>query len=234
MADQITSDPASPEAAPTAPKVKRSIQSQAIQNYITDAQTFILTITNDPDVHPVMDAHGYNAAELTNGNNLLKAAADAFGVRLTGIANKTEAQGGLTTAITQARDEYAAFRLIARAAFPKQSDRVALGLTGNVPHDLQKFVTLAHTSYTNAAMAPWTTKMTMRNYAPARLTALSAALDALAGTDSETAIAAGEAEKDTKVRDGAYAALKEWIKEAHGVARGAFRGNAAALTKLKL
>ena len=41
---------------------------------------------------------------------------------------------------------------------------MALGLTGNVPQDLQKFVTLAHTSYTNAAKAPWTTKMTKRNY----------------------------------------------------------------------
>jgi hypothetical protein len=132
------------------------------------------------------------------------------------------------------RGDYAAFRSVARAAFPAQADRVSLGLTGNVPQDLQKFVTLAHTSYTNAATGPWTKKMSRRNYAPARLTMLNAALDALSSTESGSAIAAGEAQQGTEARNDAYMALKEWIKEAHGVARGAFRGNPGALTKLKL
>jgi hypothetical protein len=35
-------------------------------------------------------------------------------------------------------------------------------------------------------------------------------------------------------RNYAPARLTMWIKEAHGVARGAFRGNPGALTKLKL
>ena len=103
-----------------------------------------------------------------------------------------------------------------------------------MPKDLQKFLTLAHSSYKNAAKATWTTKMTKRNYAPARLTTLSAALDTLAGTESSSAVAAGEAQQDTQARNEAYVALKEWTKEAQGVARGAFRGNAGALTKLKL
>lgn len=50
------------------------------------------------------------------------------------------------TNVEQVRDDYAAFRSIARAAFTEQYDRVALRLTGNVPHDLQKFVTLGRTS----------------------------------------------------------------------------------------
>jgi hypothetical protein len=214
--------------------VKRSIQNQAIQNYISEADTFITTVKNDVEINPVMAAHGYDAAELTSGDALLQSAADAFGVRLTGISGKTEKHEDLMSSDEQVRDDYAGFRSIARAAFPAQADRVALGLTGNVPHDLQKFVTLAHSSYTNAAKAPWTTKMAKRNYAPARLTTLNAALDALAGTESQSAIAAGAAEQTTEARDQAYGALKEWIKEAHGVARGAFRGNAGALTKLKL
>ncbi|HEY5036943.1 MAG TPA: hypothetical protein VII74_07425, partial [Chthoniobacterales bacterium] len=83
-------------------------------------------------------------------------------------------------------------------------------------------------SYTNAAKAQWTTKMSKRGYAPARLTTLNDAISALTGTESETAIAAGEAVEDTKARNDAYIALKDWIKEAHGVARGAFRGNGGA------
>ena len=230
----ITSDPASPKAAPSAPKVKRSIQDQAIQNYIGDAETFLITVGTDAEINPIMDTHGYDAAELAAGNTLLGTAATAFGVRLTGIAGKTDKHEVLKTSEELAREAYAAFRTIARAAFPAQADRVALGLTGNVPHDLQKFVTLTHTSYTNAAKAPWTTKMAKRNYAPARLTTLNAALDTLSGTESDRAVAAGAAEQSTAARDAAHAALKEFIKEAHGVARGAFRGNSGALTKLKL
>jgi len=131
------------------------------------------------------------------------------------MGGKTDKHGDLMTSEENARNGYAAFRSIACAAFPAQADRVSLGLTANVPQDLQKFVTLAHTSYTNAAQAPWTTKMTKRNYAPAHLTTVSAALDAPASTESDSAIAAGEAQQNTQ-------------------ARGAFRGNAGALTKLKL
>jgi len=235
MADNITSDPASPKAAPTAPKVKRSIQNQAIQNYIGDAETFLITVANDAEINPVMDTHGYDAPELASGNILLGTAATAFGVRLTGIAGKTSMHEELKTSDELAREDYAAaFRTIARAAFPAQADRVALGLTGNVPHDLQKFVTFAHSSYTNAAKATWTKKMPKRNYAPARLTTLNTALDSLSGTESGKAIAAGAAEQSTAARDAAHAALKDFIKEAQGVARGAFRGNSGALTKLKL
>ena len=65
-------------AAPTAPKVKRSIVNQAIQNYIGDAETFILTLTNDAEIRPVMEEHGYDAAELATGNGLLQRAANAL------------------------------------------------------------------------------------------------------------------------------------------------------------
>lgn len=72
MAGNITSDPASPKAAPTAPKVKRSIQNQAIQNFIGEAETFLLTIGSDAEIKPVMEAHGYDAAERAIGDGLLQ------------------------------------------------------------------------------------------------------------------------------------------------------------------
>ncbi len=230
----ITSDPASPAPAPGAPKLHRSRVNQAIENYIGDAETFLITVGTEAEIKPAMEEHGYNAAALATGNNLLGVAAEAFGVRLTGIAGQTGKQSELKTADEQAREDYATFREIARASFPEQADRIALGLTGNVPHDLQKFMTLAHTSYVNAAKAPWATKMTERNYAPARLTTLNDAITALSGTDSEKAIAAGEAVDDTDARDLAYNNLKEYMKEIMGVARGVFRKNAGAKTKLKL
>src|ERR1700750_1816374 len=154
----VTSDPASPAPAADAPKLHRSVANQAIQNYIGDAETFLITVREDPEIHPVMEEYGYDKAELAQGNTLLQAAAEACGIRLTGVAGKTEKQSDFKSAEETARDDYARFRTIARAAFPAQQDRVALGLTGNVPQDLQKFITLAFTSYTNAAKEPWATK----------------------------------------------------------------------------
>lgn len=82
MADNITSDPASPAPAPTTPKLHRSRVNQAIQNYITDAETFLTTVATDLEIQPAMEAHGYDAVELAEGNTKLQAAAEAFGVRL--------------------------------------------------------------------------------------------------------------------------------------------------------
>ncbi len=111
---------------------------------------------------------------------------------------------------------------------------MGLGLTGSVPHDLQKFTTLAHTSYTNAAKAPWAAKMAKRGYPAARLETLKAAVSALAGSESDKAVAAGEKEEDTAARNTACQNLKTYMKEIMGVARGAFRGNPGGLAKLKL
>ena len=65
-----------------------------------------------------MATHGYDGAELTAGNTLLGTAATAFGVRLTGIAGKTGKHEELMTSDQTARDDYAAFRLIAAPLFP--------------------------------------------------------------------------------------------------------------------
>ena len=79
-----------------------------------------------------------------------------------------------------------------------------------MPEDLQKFVTLAHSSYKNAAKPTWTTKMTKRNYAPARLTTLGAALDTLAGTESE--------QRRRRGRSAAgYAGAERGLRRAEGV-----------------
>jgi hypothetical protein len=109
----ITSDPASPAPAASAPKVHRSIQ-----NYIGEAETFITTVKTDAEINPVMDLHGYDAAELATADGLLQTAAAAFGVRLAGIGGKTEKHEELMTGEAQVRGDYAAFRSVARAAFP--------------------------------------------------------------------------------------------------------------------
>lgn len=113
-------------------------------------------------------------------------------------------------------------------------DRVPFGLTGDVPEDFQLFVGLTHTSHTNAGVAPYTAKMTKRNYAPARLATLLANLESFTEDKSHRDEASGDAVQATKDRNDAYVLLRVYMKEIKGVARGALRGKAGALSKLKL
>lgn len=223
-----------PTPAPAAPKAPRSVQDQAIQNYLTEAETFLTTASTDPEIRPVLEAHGYDDAEFAEGFQLAGDAMTAFGGRQTGAGAQSQATGDLATATAKAREDYAAFREIARGIFPAHDDRVTLALTGNVPHDFQKFVTLAHTSYVNAGKPPQSVKLTRRGYPAARLTTLLAALDALVQTGSGQDEAQGDAVGSTAARDAAYEKLKEYMKELKAVARGALRGKAGAMGKLRL
>lgn len=219
---------------PAAPRASRALQDQVIQNYLIEARSFLQTASTDPEIRPVLETHGYDDAEFALGFALAKTALDAFGTRQTGAGAQDQASGDLQTAIAAAREDYAAFREIARGVFPRQEDRVTLALTGTVPHDFQKFVTLAHTSYANAGHAPHAARLAKRGYPAARLSTLLASLEALVTTGSGQDEAQGDAIGSTAARDQAYEKLKEYMKELKAVARGALRGKAGAMNKLKL
>lgn len=231
-----TTTPAVPSTpAPTPPPVvHNSVQNKLIEKYVTDAETFLTTASTDSEIRPILESHGYDDAEFTTGFNLVTAASGGVAKRQQKIGGKKEKVDELHLTASGARDAYAAFREIARSSFPAQGDRAALGLTGDVPDDFQRFVTAAHTSYTNAGLAAYTAKMTKRNYAPARLATLLANLDSFTEDKSKRDVAAGEAVASTAERDAAYVQLRAYMKELRGVARGALRGNHGALAKLEL
>jgi hypothetical protein len=223
-----------PTPTPQAPKAKRSVQDTVIEKYITTADTLLKTASTDADIAPILATHGYDAAEFATGTGLAKAARKAFEDRQAGIGGKLLSTEELHDAIVDAREDYLAFREIARGSFTAQGDRVALGLTGDVPDDFQKFITAAHTSYVAAGKDPYKTKMTKRSYDAAKLATLLGNLDALVGTGSGQDTSEGDAMDDTAARDAAYLALKEYIKELKATARGALRKQPALLAKLGL
>jgi hypothetical protein len=91
--------------------------------------------------------YGFNAAELAVG----KVLADALQPAITGLAGSMGDADRFTDeqerALKAARNTYAQFRQIARAAFPSRSDRTTLGLTGNVPEGSSSFLTATPASY---------------------------------------------------------------------------------------
>jgi hypothetical protein len=223
-----------PTRGATAPKRLRSAQDKIIEAYIADSKTFLKTASDDADIRPILEAHGYDAAEFATSNDLAKAAADAFAGRATGMGKQKLSGQAFDKAIKQARHHYAAFRDVARACFPKDADRTGLSLKGDVPDDTGRIITLAETSYAAAGKDPHKAKLTKRGYPATRLATLIEQLDDLTGTGVEQDQAGGDAIDDTKDRDTAYEALKDFMKELKGTARGALRGKNGLLAKLGL
>ncbi len=107
-------------------------------------------------------------------------------------------------------------------------------MRGDVPDDIERFTTLAEASYTAAGQDPFKIKLTKRGYPATRLTTLRAALDDLTATGGDQDESVGDAIDDTDARDKAYQALKTFMKELKGTARGALRGKNGLLAKLGL
>ncbi len=103
-----------------------------------------------------------------------------------------------------------------------------------MPDDTSRFITVADAGYTAAGKDPYKTKLTKRGYPATRLATLRAQLDDLTGFGGEQDEAEGDAIDDTGARDTAYKALKEYMKELKGTARGALRGKHGLLAKLGL
>jgi hypothetical protein len=135
-------------------------------------------------------------------------------------------------ALKKARDAYATFRQIARASFPDDADRLALSLTGDVPEHAGRFITLALASFGAADKPPQATKLAKRGYPPEKLAPLITALEDLTGNAGQQDQAQGDAIEDTAERDAAYDALRDFMMELKGVAKGALRGKPALLSKL--
>ena len=111
------------------PKQPRSAQDKIIAAYIADAKKFLKVASEDSEIRPILEAHGYDDAEFTTASTLATAAAAAFEGRASGMGAQKLTGAALIAAIKAAREDYAAFREIARAAFPAEADR--LGLTSS-------------------------------------------------------------------------------------------------------
>ena len=236
-------------ATTTTPKLAGAVQDRAIEKYIRDAGHFLEEARLSPTILETLAGYGFGDEEMSVGMSLQNEALNAYYEQRGNIPTDLDAATKeLEEKVAKARDEYAGFRLVARAAFTEMHDRVDLRVLGDVPDDLQRFINKAHLAYTAAKEAPYAEKMAKRGYSAARLDGMLEFLDALTWLDSAhdaaTEAATPKAENDEPLdvgeeidstgRDAAYVALKDFMKEIKGVARAAFRKDHDALEKLRL
>jgi hypothetical protein len=224
-------------AAAAAVKLHRSVEERAIATYIVEAAALLNTVRLSSSLSERLAGFGFDDEELAIGMELQEEAANAFQVRHD-VLPEASAVGlaALTTRMNKARDDFAEYRGVARAAFTDLSARTNLRVTGDTPDDLQRFLNNAYEGYTAAQKEPFTAKLTKRGYPPERLAALLDDLDNLATLDVAHEIAASDAEEEMGMSpcDDAYNALKEYMKEIKGVIRAVYRKQPEVLQSLGL
>lgn len=213
----------------------RSAQDQAIADAISAAEQLIGKAQGSPEIVTVLTPRGYDLAGLQAGLALQGTARDAFNAQPAAVGNASAAKEARDTGWQDAKLEYLDFRGTAQVVFKKDiTARKALGVTGEVTGDLQKFVSQAAASYAAAGGESYAARLTVRGWGAGRLTAAQAALTALLELDNGFKTADSQAVASTGTRDAAYEAMSAWVSEFRRIARLALKKHPEHLAALGL
>ncbi len=224
-------------AAPVVVKLHRSVEERAVATYIAASGKLLHAVRLSAGISERLAKYGFDDEELAKGMALQEAARGAFEARHDELpAESTLALTELTERMNKARDDYAEYRGVVRAAFTGLSTRIELRVSGDTPDDLQRFMDHVYSGYILASEEPYTEKLSKRGYPPHRLAGLLADLDALATLDVAHEIATSDAQEETGESpcDESYHALREYMKELKGVIRAVFRKEPDVLHELGL
>jgi hypothetical protein len=204
-------DPTSPTGGstpdPTPPPSERAEFDQALANELTESATLLGAALASPEV---LAQISYTQAEIEEGVALHASAQGAFNVRQQSVSTaraKLEARGALYGIV---RDDFSAYRATVQANFPA-TVRTALGASGRVPTDLQKFITLLRSAYAAAQQPAYADTLAKRKLTSAVITARLAQVSELESLDGQAKAADKGATAATKTRDTAGKALRQWI-----------------------
>ena len=129
-------------AAPTAttPRLGDQVEDKAIEQYIKDSGRFLEETRLSPAILETLQGYGFGDEELSVGMSLQHEALQAYCAQHGDTPRDlTAAARELKSKTDQARDDYAGFRLVARAAFPGFEDRMNLRVLGDAPGRLAAF-----------------------------------------------------------------------------------------------
>ena len=213
-----------------------------MRKYITDAGKFLEIARSHTTMVEKLATHGFDDEELSIGMAMQAEAQRTFCARHGECPpERSPAMDALSGRMEKARDEFEAYRIIARAIFPTLPDRVNLRATAEPLEDLQRFINAAHAGYVTASQEPYAEKFAKRGYPASRLEALLREIDVLATLDTAHGIAEadgaaddGSEAADTQDRDRTYRELKEFMKEIKAVCKALFRKDPDTLALLQL
>jgi hypothetical protein len=192
---------------PSNSQSNRADFDQKLANELTVSATFIGAALGSPEVLAQLS---YTQAEIEEGQALHTAAQLGFNARQQAVGTARSSISARDALLDTARDDFATYRATVQANFPANV-RTALGATGRVPTDIQKFITLVRSAYAAAQQATYADTFAKRRLTAAVLTARLAQIDQLETVDGQAKAADKSAIAATKARDAAGAALRKWV-----------------------
>jgi len=153
----------------------------------------------------------------------------ADGAKIAATTAVNVAEKNTWTLFTKDRD-------LSRSAFLKDpAARKALGLAGRAPQSLDELITAARTlAKEGKGNQLYAVRLASKAVTAARLTQLSAAVDALVEANLAQEAASAAVPQATKERDLAYQALKAWMSEYRAFAKAQLKDRPDVLKRLLL
>ena len=221
-----------------APKLRPAVENLGIEEYLASSARTLEAGRINVDIAERLYPYGMDDEQMAIGMALYEQARSALDAHKSSddYGDVAATEQSLKEGAAVARETFATFRGIARAAFTGLSDRLNLKLVGEPPDDLQRFINAAHASYMAASGEPYAEKLSKRGYTPEKLGAYCEDLDALTRLGEDHADAVGESDRAGAAarRDETYNAFKEFMKEFKGIAKTVFRKEPEQLAKLGL
>jgi hypothetical protein len=221
---------------PPAPTRTYASQDQALADRINLYRGAIILARTRPELFEPLRPRGYDDAAFAVGIDRCDAAQTTFTARQNAQAAQQEASALEKIARKAARDGFSDFRKIVRAVFrANPAAQTALGATGRVPADLEKFLTLATAAYTSALQhTDYLAALALRGLDQTAIQAEQAKLEALiqASADHETAKAL--AIRATAERNAAAKDLDTWWSQFRAIAQVTFKDRPDLLHQLGL
>jgi hypothetical protein len=191
-----------------APRRTPEEQDQEIQNYINEARQSIKQALETPATLAKLATLGFSVARLTDGATLAEAAVTAFAARQRALGEADKGVAAAKAAQATAQSGIVRFREAIRIATSDKTIQTALGVTGRIPKDGEKFLTAAQASLKTAAQAPYAALVASVGYDSAALAALAALVESFATARRSSSEAQAHAKATTAARNEAVKALR--------------------------
>ncbi len=193
----------------------------------------MLSNAADPEVAPLLEPYGDNAARLAEGQTRLTNARQMLSRReaLRGVQRESTRQA--QAAQRAARSKYVALVTVARTAFKNRPGLlVQLGIEGKTPNTYAGLLQAGMTLLDNVTDPEIAAALAEYGYPAERIAELRAAFDALRQAKQAQEAAKGDTQQATQDLNAALDALDDWMSHFRVIARDALRDFPQYLEKL--
>ena len=210
--------------------------STSLSNFFAEATTLLTNAQEHAEISAALDAFGYDAAALAEGQALLDAARGLHDAQIKEYGEQHAATQAFVEAAKAADKVYAAHRRLAKIAFKSDAQRKTdLHLNERKPEAFNPWYEQARHFYL-ALLADTAAQTQLARYkvTPEAIQAAQTQVEQVFALKNAQEREKGEAQEATQQRDAAIAALDDWLGDFRVVARIALEDTPQLLEALKL